>query len=86
MLNLSVEVRAANKKAQTARVAAKGTPEYPVIYAQQPEQVRLAAEHRAARVAERQAKAAIAAAAIAAGDEAAGLWSGGNMATVGAVE
>ncbi len=53
------EVRAAQKKAQLARLAAKGTPEYPALYASQPEQIRKAAEQGAIRKAERDAKNAL---------------------------
>lgn len=48
-MQLSSETRAAEKKAQLARLAAKGSPEYPQIYAQQPSQIRKAVEQKAAR-------------------------------------
>jgi hypothetical protein len=54
----SEQERAALKKAQLARLAAKGTPEYPALYAAQPQQVRKAAEYKAQRDAARAAKAA----------------------------
>ncbi len=56
---LSEEARAAAKKAQLARLAARGTPEYPALYASQPAQVRKAAEQGAIRKAERDAKNAL---------------------------
>lgn len=48
--------RAARKQAQKARVAAKGTPQYPYLYAQQPEQIRLAETQTASRLAQKAAK------------------------------
>ena len=52
----SEKTQKARKKAQMARLAMKGTPEYPAMYAAQPEQVRKAAEYKAIRKAERDAK------------------------------
>lgn len=75
---LSAEERAAKKKGQTARLAAKGSPGYARLYAQQPEQIKLAAEAKAKRQADQDAKDALKRAVIAAGDEAASLWSTGN--------
>ncbi len=43
------EVRKALKKQQLLRLAAKGTPEYPALFAAQPEQLRKAAEYGAVR-------------------------------------
>lgn len=75
---LSAEERAAKKKGQMARLAAKGTPGYARLYAQQPEQIKLAAEAKAKQLADREAKDALKRAVIAAGDDAASLWSTGN--------
>ena len=46
---LSPAARAAAKQAQLARLKHKGTPEYPALFASQPEQVRKAEENRIAR-------------------------------------
>lgn len=75
---LSAEERAAKKKGQVARLAAKGTPGYAVMYAQQPEQIKLATEAKAKRKADQDAKDALKRAVIAAGEDAASLWSAGN--------
>lgn len=75
---LSAEERAAKKQSQMARLAAKGTPGYARVYAQQPDQIRLAAEAKAKRQADQDAKDALKRAVIAAGDEAASLWSTSN--------
>ncbi len=80
----SEEERLANKKQQLARLAAKGTPEYPVLYAKQPEQIRLAAENKVKREAEREATDALKRAVIAAGEEAANLWKTNELTTLGA--
>jgi hypothetical protein len=58
-MKLSEETRAARKKAQLSRLAAKGTPDYPALYASQPEQVRIAVEQGAQRKAQREAKDAL---------------------------
>jgi hypothetical protein len=75
---ITPEERSAKKKAQVARVGAKGTPQYAVLYAQQPEQIRLKAKAEAKRAAEREAADAIKRATLAAGDEAASLWGSAN--------
>jgi len=46
---LSKQAMAARKEAQKTRLAAKGSDEYPALYASQPEQMRIAAEQGAAR-------------------------------------
>lgn len=69
-MQLSEDTRAAQKKAQLARLAAKGTPEYLALYASQPEQIRIAAEQGAQRKAERDAKNALNAAKLKAANEA----------------
>lgn len=71
---ITSEERAAKKKAQVARLGAKGTPQYAVLYAQQPEQIRLKAKADAQRAAERQAADALKQATLDAGDAAASLW------------
>ena len=82
---LSEEERAARKRAQVARIGAKGTPEYPALYAKQPEQIRIAAKALSVREAEREAQEALKRATIAAGDDAVALWGSVNdMTTVGA--
>lgn len=58
-MSMIPEERAAEKEAQLARLAAKGTPEYPILYAQQPAQVRLREEAAVKRAAARKAQAAI---------------------------
>ncbi len=80
----SEEERLANKKQQLARLAAKGTPQYPVLYAKQPEQIRLAAENKAQRAIEREAKDAFVRAIVAAGEDAASLWGTNDLTTLGA--
>jgi len=57
-MSLPEQVQASRKKAQLARLAAKGSPEYPAIYAAQPDQIRRAAEQGAVRQKVREAKAA----------------------------
>lgn len=52
----SPEVQTAAKKAQLARIAAKGTPDYPALYASQPEQIRIGKAQRAERAKRREAK------------------------------
>ncbi len=79
---LSTEERAARKKAQVARIGAKGTPQYAVLYAQQPEQIRLRAKAEAKRAAEKEAADAVKRATLAAGDEAASLWGSANSMRV----
>ena len=81
----SEEERVARKAGQLARLTRKGDPDYPVLYAQQPDQIRLAAEQKAQRAAEREAKDALKRAVIAAGEDAASLWKTPNdMTTLGA--
>ncbi len=63
-MSLAETARAAEKKAQLARLAAKGSPDYPIIYAQQPQQLRIAAEQAVVRKARRDAKKALLAGAI----------------------
>jgi hypothetical protein len=55
----SLEARAAAKKAQLARLAKKGTPEYPALYAAQPQQQRKAAANAVERKAFHDAKQAV---------------------------
>ena len=74
----SPEERSARKKAQVARLGAKGTPQYAVLYAQQPAQIRKKAKAEAQRAADREAAEAIKRATLAAGDEAASLWGSVN--------
>ena len=76
----SPTVRAARKKAQRARIAAKGSKEYSKLYASQPDQVRIAAEQTAARKVRRAAQLAIENAIGA--DAAASADSFGNLTTV----
>lgn len=78
-MQLSEDARAAQKEAQLARLAAKGSPEYPQIYAQQPDQIRIAAEQGAARAKERALKNS--AEGFAVGDAAAAVADFGNIAT-----
>ena len=70
----SPEVRAVNKRAQLARLAAKGTPEYPELYAKQPAQIRLRAEKTAVRKAEREARIALILAGAKEAEEAASMF------------
>ena len=58
-MNLLEKTRAAEKEAQLARLAAKGTPEYPALYAAQPSQLRKAAGYNATRALQRDAKNAV---------------------------
>ncbi len=69
---LSEETRAARKKAQLTRLAAKDTDieNYPALYASQPEQQRIAAEQGAQRKAQREAKDALNQAALQSANEA----------------
>lgn len=67
-MTLSVAARSAAKKAQIARLAAKGSPDYPAIYAKQPDQIRIAAEQGAARKVRRDEKKAQDAAALSAAE------------------
>jgi len=69
-MQLSDEARAAAKEAQLARLAAKGTPEYPALYASQPEQIRIAAEQGVQRKALHDAKGALSTAKLQAANEA----------------
>lgn len=69
-------VRAALKEQQLARLAAKGTPEYPALYAAQPEQLRLAAEYEAERKIRRDIKAAAKAVALREANEGANVFKG----------
>jgi len=78
-MQLSEETQAARKKAQLARLAAKGTPGYPALYASQPEQIRIAAEQGKARQAEREAKNAINAAKLKAANEAVDVFSNAEV-------
>ena len=79
----SAEEREALKKAHLARLAAKGSPDYPALYASQPEQQRKAAANAAARKAERDAKDAIQRATVDAAAGAVDAFSGG-LSTKGA--
>jgi hypothetical protein len=83
-VNISSETQAARKKAQLARLAAKGSPEYAAIYAQQPEQLIIAAEQGAARKAVREAKAAHNTAALVAANVAAGDFGNIKVSKKGA--
>ncbi len=78
-MTVSEDTRAAQKEAQLTRLAAKGSPDYPKIYAQQPDQIRIAAEQGAARAKEHAIKNA--AEVVAAGDAAAAVEGFGNIAT-----
>ena len=69
-MKLSNEARAAAKEAQMVRLKAKGTPEYPALYASQPAEIRIAAEQGAKRKAEREAKNALSAAILKSSTEA----------------
>ncbi|KKN64465.1 hypothetical protein LCGC14_0491530 [marine sediment metagenome] len=80
----SDEERQAAKKVQVARLAVKGSPGYPALYAKQPDQIRIAEEAAAARKIEREASEALKAATLAAGAEAASLWESNDLSTVGA--
>ena len=74
---VSESTQKARKKAQLARLAAKGTPGYGALYASQPEQQRIAAEQGAQRKAVRDAKNALNAAALQSANEAAEVF--GNL-------
>ncbi len=76
---ISTEVQAARKKAQLVRLAAKGTPEYPELYAAQPEQVRIAAEQKKARAVRREMKEALEAAGIRTANEAVAVFGSANL-------
>ncbi len=80
---LSQAARDAAKKAQLARLALKGTPEYPEMYAKQPEQIRIAAEQRAARKVRREAKEALEATALSDAAGALAVFEGGVKLTAG---
>jgi len=71
---ISVEVQAAKKRAQMARIAAKGTPEYAALYASQPAQVRIAAEQKAQRAVRREMKQALEAEGIKTANEAVSVF------------
>ncbi|KKL67091.1 hypothetical protein LCGC14_2138450 [marine sediment metagenome] len=73
------EVRKALKKQQLARLAAKGTPEYPALYAAQPEQVRKAAEYGAERKIRRDLKEAAKVRAIVEAAEGAKVFEGADV-------
>jgi len=75
------EVRKALKKQQLARLAAKGTPEYPALYAAQPEQVRKAAEYGAERKIRRDLKEAAKVRAIVEAAEGADVFKGAAAPT-----
>ena len=75
------EVRKALKKQQLARLAAKGTPEYPALYAAQPEQLRLAAEYQAERKIRRDFKEAAKARALIEAGEGASVFEGAAAPT-----
>ena len=70
------EVRKALKKQQLERLAAKGTPEYPALYASQPEQLRKAAEYQADRKIRRDLKEAAKLRAIVEANEGASVFAG----------
>ena len=85
MVARSPEARTAAKKAQLARLAAKGSPEYPALYASQPEQIRKGAEQRAERAKHREMKAAVIALATSEANKAVDVFSkAGNLTTKGA--
>ncbi len=75
------EVRKALKKQQLARLAAKGTPEYPALYASQPEQLRKAAEYGAERKIRRDFKEAAKVRAIVEAGEGADVFKGAAAPT-----
>ncbi len=75
------EVRKALKKQQLARLAAKGTPEYPALYASQPEQLRKAAENQAERKAIRDLKESAKARALIEAGEGASVFDGAAAPT-----
>ena len=76
---ISNEVQAASKRAQLARLKAKGTPEYPALYASQPEQVRIAAEQKAKRAVRREMKEALEASGIRTANEAVAVFGSVNL-------
>ncbi len=80
---VSEAANAAAKKAQLARLALKGTPEYPAMYAKQPEQIRIAAEQQAARKVRRDAKEALQAGALSDAAGALAVFGGGVDLTAG---
>ena len=81
---LSKEERAARKRAQVARIAAKGTPKYSELYASQPEQIRQRAKDQAARKVEREVRNAAALSAAASARESASIFEQANsLSTVG---
>ncbi|MEE8579816.1 MAG: hypothetical protein V3S78_07670 [Hyphomicrobium sp.] len=73
---LSPEARAARKSAHLARIAAKGSANYPALYASQPAQVAKAAENAERAQALREAKATQHATEIANAQGAAEVFSG----------
>ena len=80
-MNLSPEARAAEKKAQLARLAAKGTPGYVKMYASQPAEIRKGEIQRAARKVERDKKNAASVAAISAAQDAVAVFKPANITT-----
>lgn len=83
---ISNEVQAACKKAQIVRLAAKGTPEYPALYAAQPEQVRKAAEQQKERAVRREVKQALEAAGIRTANEAVATFGSVDLTEVDLIE
>ncbi len=75
------EVRKALKTQQLQRLAAKGTPEYPALYASQPEQLRKAAEYQAERKIIRDLKTAAKLRAIVEASEGAAVFKGAAAPT-----
>jgi hypothetical protein len=53
---MTTQTQTARKEAQLARLKAKGTPEYPALYASQPSQLRKAVTYNAQRKVVRDAK------------------------------
>lgn len=76
---LTTEERTARKNAQLARIAVKGSPEYPILYAQQPDQIRKAREQKAVRDAARQAQAAIQSLHVQDANAAVNIFNGVNL-------
>jgi hypothetical protein len=56
---MSADARASRKQAQLARIEKKGDPDYPLLYAKQPHEIKVAAEQGAQRKAIRAAKVAL---------------------------
>lgn len=82
---MSVETQKIRKKAQLARLAAKGKPGYAKMYASQPAQIKKGIEQRAARATRRAAIDAVQSAIVTAAGEAIDVFEGtGQLTTKGA--